>query len=99
MNIPSTSTVTKSVSEVVDSIPVDRISSIDVPELGDVLSDTTDFVVESAEVIGTQGTRAARIAWGNRRTVLTAIILALAVVGAVSLLKRRSDGADDPEIA
>lgn len=99
MSIPSTSTVTKSVTEVVDSIPVERITSIDVPELGDVLSDTSDFVVESAEIIGTQGTLAARAAWRNRRTVLTAIILALAVIGAVSLLKRRSDSGDEHDIA
>ncbi|WP_148288767.1 hypothetical protein [Ilumatobacter nonamiensis] len=99
MNIPSTSTVTKSVTGVVDSLPVERITSIDVPDLDDVLSDTSDFVVESAEVIGAQGTRAARAAWRNRRTVLTAIILALAVVGAVTLLKRRADSGDEPEIA
>lgn len=100
MNIPSTSTLTKSVTEVVDSIPVERITELDVPDLGHVLSDTSDFVIESAEVIGTQGTRAARAAWRNRSTVVTAIVLALAVVGLVTLVKRRrTDVADDPNIA
>lgn len=99
MSIPSTSTVTKSVTDVVDFIPVERITSIDVPDVSGVLSDTSDFVVDSAEMIGTQGGRAARAAYRNRSTVLTAVILALAIVGAVTLLKRRKDSGDEPDIA
>ncbi|MGA9275914.1 hypothetical protein, partial [Ilumatobacter sp.] len=62
MNIPSSSTITSTVSDAVDSIPVERLGDIDLPDLSaldDVLSTTTDFVTESAVVIGATGGRIA----------------------------------------
>ena len=103
MNVPSTSTVTKSVSDAVDSIPVDRLRDVDLPDVGDALSDASDFVTDSAIVIGATGgrlaTRGARTAWRHRSSIAMAVILVLAVVGAVSLWKRRGDSSADPDIA
>ncbi len=103
INVPSASTVTKSVSDAVDSIPVDRVRDIDVPDVGDALSNASDFVTDSAIVIGATGgrlaTRGARTAWRHRSTIATAVILVLAVVGAVSLWKRRQDSGAEPDIA
>jgi len=106
MNIPSSTTITSSLADAVDSIPVDRITNIELPDrsdLEDVVSNTSDFVTDSAVVLGAAGGRvaaeSARVAWRNRRTVLTVIVLALAVVGAVTLWKSRKDSAADPDIA
>ena len=100
MNMPATSTVTKSVGQVVDaipfeSIPVNRLTDVDIPDVGDAWTDATDFVADSAAVIGKHGSRLAartvRAAWRNRMSVATVVLVVLAVVGAVSLLKRRAD--------
>jgi len=106
MNIPSSTTITTSLAGAVDSIPVERITDIELPDMSgleDAVSNTSDFVTDSALVIGATGGRvaaeSARVAWRNRRTVLTAIVLALAVVGAVALWKSRTDSTSDPDIA
>lgn len=102
MNVPSASTITKSVVEVVDSIPVD-LGDIEVPDLGDVLSDASDFVSDSALVLGATGataaTKGAEAAWRNRSTIATAVVIALAIVGIIALWKRRQDPSTDPDIA
>lgn len=104
MQLSSPSPVTKSVAVVADaipfdSIPVDIVTGLTLPDLGDVVNDASDLVADSAVVIGKHGgrllRRTARATWRNRTTVSTIVILALAVVGLVSLMKRnRTD--DEP---
>ena len=99
MNIPSANAVSRSVAGAVESLPIDRLESIDIPDLGDVWSDASEFVTDSAAVIGKHGGRVARStarsAWRNKSTVVTVAVLVLAVIGVISIVKRRRD--DDVE--
>ena len=104
MQLSSPSPVTKSVAVVAeaipfDSIPVDRISDLTLPDVGDVWDDASDFVADSAVVITKHGGRlvgrTARATWRNRSTVATILVVTLAVIGLVSLLRRNSTD-DDP---
>ncbi|MGA9275983.1 hypothetical protein, partial [Ilumatobacter sp.] len=97
---------TSTVSDAVDSIPVERLGDIDLPDLpafDDVVSNTTDFVTESAVVIGATGGRIAgrtvRAAWRNRGVIATAVVIALAVVGLAALVNSRRDSDPDLDIA
>lgn len=98
MQLSSPSSVSKSVTDAIpfDSIPFDRVTDLPLPDVGDVWSDASDFVADSALVIGKHGGRlvgrTARGAWRNRSTVATVIVLVLAVVGLAALLKQ-----DDPD--
>jgi hypothetical protein len=91
MQLPTSSSVTDVIS--FDAIPVEYVTDLSLPDVGDAWTDASDFVVDSAVVIGKHGGRlvgrTARVAWRKRSTVATVLILALAVVGLVTLLKRR----------
>ncbi len=103
MSVPSASTVTKSVAGAVDSIPIDRLAVIDASDIGDVVSDASDFVTDSAVVLGVAGAevaaKSARVAWRNRSTLATAVILGLAIVGVIAIWRSRQDPTGDPDIA
>lgn len=83
-----------------DSVPVDIVTDLTLPDVGDVVSDAADFVADSAVVLGRQGGRlvgrTTRVVRRNRSAVAIVVIAALAVVGLVTILKRRSvdDGTD-----
>jgi len=101
MNLPNASTVTTTVVEAVDAIPVERLNDIDVVDFGDALADASEFIAESAVVLGATSGRVAagtaRAAWRNRSIIATAVVVALAVVGAVALWNRRSDPSADAD--
>ena len=99
MQLSSPSPVSKSVAVVneaipFDSIPVDVITDLTLSDVGDVWDDASDFVADSAVVITKHGGRlvgrTARATWRNRSTVATILIVTLAVIGLVSLLKRKN---------
>ncbi len=92
MHLSTPSTVSRSVAAVTeaipfDAIPVDIVSDLSLPDVGDVWTDASDFVADSAVVIGKHGGRlagrTARVAWRNRSTVATVLVLTLAVIGLV----------------
>lgn len=100
MQLSSPTSVTRSVAVVADaipfeSIPLDLVTDLSLSDVGDVWDDATDFVTDSAAVIGKHGGRivgrTAQGAWRNRSTVATVLILTLAVIGVVSLIRRRTD--------
>jgi len=78
-----------------DSVPVDIVTDLTLPDVGSVVSDASDFVADSAVVLGRQGGRlvgrTTRVVWRHRSTVAMVVVAALAVVGLVTILKRRSD--------
>jgi hypothetical protein len=94
MQRSTASTLAASVAEAIpfDSVPVDFVSDLPLPDVGDVWHDASDFVADSAVVIGKHGGRlvgrTAHVAWRKRSTVATVVVLALAVVGLVALVKR-----------
>ena len=99
MQISTPAPISTSVAFVTDALPVDSsaidvISDLTLPDVSDVLSDASDLVADSAVVIGRHGGRllgrTTRSAWRNRSTLAVVIITALAVVGLVSIVKRRS---------
>jgi len=101
MQRSTASTVAASVAEAIplDSIPVDFVSDIPLPDVGDVWNDASDFVADSAVVIGRHGGRlvgrTGRLAWRRRSTVAQVLVLALAVVGIAALVKRSRTDHDD----
>jgi len=99
MQLSSPTPVTKSVAVVAeaipfDSIPLDLVTDLTLPDVGDVWDDASDFVADSAVVIGRHGGRLAgrtvRATWRNRSSVATILVVTLAVIGLVSLLKRKN---------
>jgi hypothetical protein len=104
MKLPAnSSTVTKTVADVVDALPVQTLTELDVADLADVVADVTEHAGGTALALGaTSGavaTRTARVAWRNRSLLATIAIVALAVVGAVALWNARSGSSDDPAVA
>ena len=101
MQRSTASTVAASVAEAIplDSIPVDFVSDIPLPDVGDVWNDASDFVADSAVVIGRHGGRlvgrTGRLAWRRRSAVAQVLVLALAVVGIAALVKRSRTDHDD----
>ena len=104
MQHSSPSPVSKSVAVIAeaipfDSIPIDVITDLTLPDVSDVWDDASDFVADSAVVLTKHGGRlvgrTARATWRNRSTVATIVVVTLAVIGLVSLLKLNSTE-DDP---
>lgn len=105
MQISTPAPISTSVALVADALPldssaIDAISDLSLPDVSDVLSDASDLVADSAVVIGRHGGRlvgrTTRVVWRNRSTVAVVVVIALAVVGLVSIVKRRSgDDVDD----
>lgn len=99
MQLSTPAPISTSVALVADALPLDAsaidvISDLTLPDVSDVLSDASDLVADSAVVIGRHGgrliSRTTRSTWRNRSTVAVVIITALAIVGLVSIVKRRS---------
>lgn len=109
MNTLSTSTFSNpmgTVADLVDAVSFDALSDLDAPDfsaISDALSDASSAVADTALVIskhsGRLATRSARMAWRNRRSLATATVLVLAVLGAVAIWRRRSDDDSVPTAA